>query len=155
MNGNRRISRIWVGAVVALLVAGGLVLGSSLRAGTAAPGSLPLLDSGVRFRIVGEAVVNPNPAEFTRTSFVVPNHRAVTLTDVVLQNPHGDAGTMRIEIGDEVILEENLSTLRDQQFPIPLRVKADEPVVVAVSCQLPGPPQPPAGRCAPSASFFG
>jgi hypothetical protein len=163
MNGDR-VSRVWrrngVGALVVLLVAGGLVLGSSLGAVTTpgaagAPGSLPILDSGVRFRIVGGAVVNPNTAEFTRTSFVVPNHRAVTISDVVLQNPHADIGMMRVQIGDEVILEDNLSGLRDQLFHIPLHVKADQPVVVAVSCTVPGPPEPLTGRCAPAVGFFG
>ena len=88
-------------------------------------------------------------------SFVVPNHRPATISDVVLQNPHADIGMLRIQLGDQIILEENLSGLRDQQYAIPLRLKADEPVVVAVHCTVPGPPEPPAGHCAPSVSFFG
>jgi hypothetical protein len=156
MNGGRRESRLWtrdrvvVGALVVMMVAGGLTTAS------AAGSSLPILSSGgVRFRIVGDVAANANPDAFTPVSFVVPNHRAVNLTDVVVQNPHADLGGLRVLVGDEIILEETLGGLRDQQYAIPLHVNADQPVVVAVSCQVPGPPQPAAGRCKPSVSFFG
>jgi hypothetical protein len=163
MDGWRRWSRnrVVLGALAVLLVAGGLVLATSLRAGnvpgaSGAPAAVPILgSSGVRFRIVGTAAAQPNPESFTETSFVVPNNRAVAITDVVLQNPRGDIGTMRIQIGDEILLEENLANLRDQHYPIPLQVRAGQPVVVAVSCQAPGPPEPATGNCRPSASFFG
>jgi hypothetical protein len=157
-----RRNRILLGALVVLLVAGGLVLWPAVRAMTTAGASgqqsqqsLPILDTGVRFRIVGQAVATPDPNVFTSSSFVVPNNRAVKITNVVLQNPHADTGTMRILIGNEVILEESLANLRDQHYPIPLHVKAGQPVVVAVNCALPGPPEPANGKCAPSASFFG
>lgn len=162
MAGDRKVwgrNRVMVGALVVLLVASGLVLGP-LRAVTTAgasgaPGSLPILDTGVRFRLVANAAATPDPAAFTRYSYVVPNNRAANITDVVLQNPHGDAGTMRILLGDQVLLEENLSDLRDQHYDIPLHVKAGQPVVLEVSCQLPGPPEPVTGKCRPAAAFFG
>jgi hypothetical protein len=161
MDALRRLGRspLVLGIVVVLLVAGGLVLGSSLRAAdgpgaSEAAAPLPILSgAGVRFRIVGDAAAQPNPNSFVEFSHVVSTK--ATTTNVVLQNPHGDAGTMRIQVGDQILLEENLADLRDQQYPIPLQVKAGDAVIVALSCQLPGPPEPPTGKCRPSASFFG
>jgi hypothetical protein len=152
-------NRVLLGALVVLLVAAGLMVGTSLRASnvsgaTGAAESLPILaGSGVRFRIVGETPAQPNPNAFVEFDHAVATK--VAITNVVLQNPQGDAGTMRVQIGHEILLEENLANLRDQHYPIPLQVKAGEAVVVAVSCQVPGPPQPPNGKCRPSASFFG
>ena len=58
------------------------------------------------------------------------------ITDVILQNPGGDAGTIRVSIDGEVVLESALDNFRDLDFHLvaPFVVEAGQVVTVEVDC---------------------
>lgn len=140
--------RIAIGVLATVAVAL-VVLTSPIGSAAGAP----ILDPGVRFRVVGQVPAQPDPAAFTVTSHPLP--RGAGITEVVLQNPHHDLGALRVQIGDEVLLEVALADVTTAQYHLPLRVRPGQSVAVAVSCQVPGPPEPATGRCSPAVSFFG
>jgi hypothetical protein len=74
-----------------------------------------------------------------------------------MQNPRGDAGTLVIKRGDQVLLETGLANFRDLDYHFlePLTFSPDNPLTIEVSCQTPGAPEPPTGKCRPSVSFSG
>jgi hypothetical protein len=74
--------------------------------------------------------------------------------DLVLQNPRGDTGFLRIRLGDDIVLETGLANFRDLDYHYvnPLHVAGGVPVVVEVNCGAPGAGAP---RCTPSVSFSG
>ena len=105
------------------------------------------------FRIA--AAANPvTDGSYQKFSYTVPNHQSLDISDLVLQNPRGDTGYLRLMMGNTVILEEGLTNFRDldYHYVVPLHAAADEPVVIAVSCQTPG---GGATQCTPSVSFSG
>lgn len=75
-----------------------------------------------------------------------------TLTDVVLQNPQGDVGLLRVKRGDEILLESALENFRDLDFHfIAPYAFVGKPVVVEVVCKNAADAQP----CRAAASFAG
>jgi hypothetical protein len=98
-----------------------------------------------------------NPDVFTDFAFTPPADKTLLITDIVLQNPRGDAGTVRV-VRDangtrSVLLEVGLANFRDldRHYVEPLRFKPGERVVVQVSCQNPD----GRGNCRPAVSFAG
>ncbi len=91
---------------------------------------------------------------YQKFGYTVPDHQAADISDLVLQNPRGDTGYLRLMVGNNVILEEGLANFRDldYHYVVPLHADPDEPVVVAVSCQTPG---AGAAQCTPSVSLSG
>jgi hypothetical protein len=91
---------------------------------------------------------------FQNFGFTEPNHKSLNIGDLVLQNPRGDSGILRIELGSNVILEEGLDNFRDldYHYEVPLYVPPDEPITLAVDCVTPG---TGATQCTPSVSFSG
>ncbi|ONI81536.1 hypothetical protein ALI144C_19675 [Actinosynnema sp. ALI-1.44] len=87
-------------------------------------------------------------------SFAGPPGSRLDLGDMILQNPMGDSGLLRISIGDDVVLETELSTFRDREvhYTYPLRVEDGVPVVVTIGCRTPG---TGATGCTPAVSFSG
>jgi hypothetical protein len=107
----------------------------------------------VSFRIA--AAANPvTDGSYQRFSYTVPQHQAVDISDLVLQNPRGDTGYLRLMVGNNVVLEEGLANFRDldYHYVVPLHADPDQPVVIAVNCQAPG---GGANQCTPSVSFSG
>jgi hypothetical protein len=104
------------------------------------------------FRIASSAkpVTDGSVQNFVYTA---PDHQTLDITDIVLQNPRGDAGILRILFGQTVVLEEGLNNFRDldYHYVVPLHVTADQPVTVAVNCVTPG----TGTTCTPSVSFSG
>jgi hypothetical protein len=98
-------------------------------------------------------VANAAPGALDRQVYKVPKGQQLSLTDVLLQNPAGDAGDLEIRRGNSVILRVNLSNFRDldYHFVSPLSFKENQELVMAVSCANPveGP------RCTPAAYFAG
>jgi hypothetical protein len=77
----------------------------------------------------------------------------LSLTDILLQNPAGDTGTLEVRRGDSVILRVNLANFRDldYHFVSPVVFRGGEEVVLAVQCTNanPGP------NCTPAAYVSG
>lgn len=107
------------------------------------------------FRVAADAPIVANPAAFTDFTFTPPADKTLLITDIVLQNPRGDTGTVRV-LRDAngtrgVLLEVGLANFRDldRHYVEPLRFQRGERVVVQVSCQN------DRGNCTPSVSFSG
>jgi hypothetical protein len=75
-----------------------------------------------------------------------------SLTDVVLQNPNGDAGSLRVKRGDEVLFESALENFRDLDFHfVAPYIVAGQPLRIEVTCRNAEGGQP----CRPAVSFGG
>jgi len=94
------------------------------------------------------------PGKTGTAFFQVPAKKALALTDIVLQNPQGDAGTLRLDRGDGAILSFSLQNFRDwdYHFVSPILVKAGQRVTVDARCTAPG---KPAGLCRPAVYLGG
>ncbi|QFZ22270.1 COG1470 family protein [Saccharothrix syringae] len=110
------------------------------------------------FRVAADADVTANRDQFADFTADLPADKALLVTDIVLQNPRGDTGTVRVlrEAADGtrgVLLEVGLANFRDldRHYVEPLRFRKGEKVVVQVSCQNPD----SAVNCTPSVSFSG
>ncbi|MFD9702959.1 hypothetical protein [Lentzea sp. NPDC059081] len=88
---------------------------------------------------------------FSTFSYSDPGRRTLSITDLVLQNPAQDKGTMEVRRGNTVLLTFSLATFThlDYHFTQPLQVTPGTPVVVAVSCQNDG------LSCSPAVYFAG
>ncbi|WP_173160319.1 COG1470 family protein [Phytohabitans suffuscus] len=113
-------------------------------AGAAPPGTEPY-----DFRIAGNAAV---AGGFHTTSFTVPAGRILMVTDIVLQNPRGDSGLLRVQRGSTVLLETGLENFRDldYHFVEPLSFSAGQKVTLAVDCTNGGDVE-----CTPAVYFSG
>ncbi|MEU7531747.1 hypothetical protein AB0A74_38850 [Saccharothrix sp. NPDC042600] len=109
------------------------------------------------FRVAADAAIVANADQFTDFVFTPPDGKTLRVSDIVLQNPRGDTGTIRVlrDAGGtrSGILEIGLANFRDldRHYVEPLRFKPGEKIVVAVSCQNPA----EKGNCKPSVSFSG
>jgi P pilus assembly chaperone PapD len=83
------------------------------------------------------------------TDFTVPDGSTLQLTDIVLQNPAGNTGTLRIQRGDTALLVVELANFRDldYHFVAPIVFTAGQKLVLAAECTSPG--------CTPGAYFAG
>ncbi|MEC3978752.1 COG1470 family protein [Amycolatopsis sp. H20-H5] len=91
---------------------------------------------------------------FKPFSYIAPDGQALDITDLVLQNPRGDSGFLRIALNDSVILEVGLANFRDLDYHylVPLGLQPGKPLVLLVNCVTPG---SGSAQCTPSASFSG
>ncbi|WP_405059626.1 hypothetical protein OG474_43810 [Kribbella sp. NBC_01505] len=122
---------------------------SAAKPGAATPtGPTPL-----SFRVASQSkkVTDGSFADFT---YKAPPKKKIQIADLVLQNPRGDSGILRISIGKDIKLEIGLANFRDLDYHYlePLFAAEGQPVVVSVNCTAPG-----AGsdQCTPSVSFSG
>ncbi|GLZ39471.1 hypothetical protein [Actinokineospora sp. NBRC 105648] len=111
------------------------------------------------FRVTTDPTATADGAAFPafKAPAPVPDGKTLVITDLVLQNPRGDSGTLRILRGDQVLLEFGLNNFRDVDYHYlePLTFPPGQELKVAVNCQLPGAPEPATGKCRPSVSFSG
>jgi hypothetical protein len=107
-------------------------------------------ETAADFRVATNAA--PTSNDFALSSYRPADGRVLWVTDIVLQNPHGDAGVLQVRRGGTVLLETGLNNFRDldYHFVQPLRFTADQPVIVAVRCTNPG-----TTACTPAAYFAG
>jgi hypothetical protein len=128
--------------------------------GPGSPEGQPLPEP-IAFRLAAEAPVTTDPEDlvFTTRASDLPDDRIFAVSDLVLQNPLGDSGILRIlrqevDGNETILLEVGLDNFRDldYHFVQPLRFAAGEEIALAVDCQ-----NPPGGRdpCTPAASFSG
>ncbi|MET8849685.1 hypothetical protein [Amycolatopsis sp. NPDC004625] len=110
------------------------------------------------FRVAADANIDSNVNRFAEFPYTLPDPaKTLVITDLVLQNPRGDTGTLRL-LRDangtkNVLLEVGLANFRDldHHWLQAWRFQPGEKIVLAVSCQNPG----DRGHCTPSVSFSG
>ncbi|MGW2781663.1 COG1470 family protein [Streptomyces populi] len=85
------------------------------------------------------------------TVFRVPKDHVLDLTDLVVQNPQGDSGTVVIAAEDRTLLRLALQNFRDQDyhFVTPIAVPAGGRITMTVTCAKVGQPvgAPKPGQC--------
>lgn len=109
------------------------------------------------FRIAANARSTTNNQSFVDVPYNSPADKTLVITDAILQNPRGDAGTLRIVrgtgSGNQVLLEVGLGNFRDldEHWVEPLRIRPGERILISVSCQNPS----DKGNCTPAVTFSG
>ncbi len=91
-------------------------------------------------------------------STVLDAKKTVSVTDLLLQNADGNAGTMTILRGDAVVYEARLENFRDLDLHLvaPIVVTPGEQFGIRVSCTNPNPVGPPkAASCDPAVTIQG
>lgn len=93
-------------------------------------------------------------------SYPVPPGKTLRLTDLVLENPQGDSGTVTISVGDKTLLSPALENFREQDFhwASAILVTEGRKVTISVSCRQPGTPPgsgPAPTQCAAAALISG
>ncbi|MFI8434350.1 hypothetical protein ACIGJO_11455 [Streptomyces sp. NPDC079020] len=91
----------------------------------------------------------------TSTALEVPDGHTFQLTDIVVQNPQGDAGTVTVSAGkDNRVLSLGLENFRDSDyhFVTPILVPAGGKVTMTIDCRKVGKPvgAPAPSRCSES-----
>ncbi|MFD7622746.1 hypothetical protein [Streptomyces sp. NPDC059802] len=91
----------------------------------------------------------------TSTALQVPRGHTFQLTDIVVQNPQGDAGTLVVSSGrDAPVLRLAMENFRDSDyhFVTPIMVSAGGKVTMTVDCRKVGKPvnAPTPSRCSES-----
>ncbi|WP_018680466.1 hypothetical protein [Actinokineospora enzanensis] len=125
-----------------------------VRVPTAAP---PPPTTPIDHRIAADAPIDQDARRFRNFDFVVPAGKTLLVTDMILQNPRADVGTMRVlrrtPDGTISMFEFGLGNFRDldHHWVQPLVFAPGEAVVLAVSCQNP----PEKGNCTPAISLSG
>ena len=137
--------------------------GETAGGGTANDGTTPSRANAATgtptdFRVAADANIDSNVNRFAEFPYTVPDpNKTLVITDLILQNPRGDTGTLRLlrDSGGtkSVLLEVGLSNFRDldHHWLQAWRFQPGEKIVLAVSCQNPG----DRGHCTPSVSFSG
>jgi hypothetical protein len=76
-------------------------------------------------------------------TFTVPKKTVMQLSDLVMSNPQGDFGRVKVSLEDQVLFDMALENFRDidYHFVTPIEGKADQQLKMAVDCRAPG--QPP------------
>jgi hypothetical protein len=71
----------------------------------------------------------------------VPTKRQFAITDIVLENPQGDAGRLDITVNGNTVLTLSLANFRDldYHFVSPINATATNNISIKVTCQTPGP----------------
>lgn len=92
-------------------------------------------------------------------TFIVPKGKTFLISDVLLQNPQGDSGTLTLDIDGSQVSLLALENFRDMDSPwvTPLQVLAGGKVTMTVACRAPGAPPaaPKPTTCAESALLNG
>ncbi|MEG9546460.1 hypothetical protein V5N34_00005, partial [Streptomyces baarnensis] len=91
----------------------------------------------------------------TGTALEVPAGHTFQLTDIVVQNPQGDAGTVTVTAGEDTrVLSLGLENFRDSDyhFVTPILVPAGGKVTMTIDCRRVGKPvgAPAPARCSTS-----
>jgi hypothetical protein len=121
--------------------------GTGTGTGTGTPG----LNTPFDFRIQADTPANTGTT-FTPFTFPGQNAKPIDITDIQLQNPAGDSGTVEIRRNGAVWLRFGLDNFRDydDHFVVPVHFKQGETVTFAVQCRnLAG------KRCSPALTFSG
>lgn len=92
------------------------------------------------------------PGKTGTYTYKIKKPQTLTVSDVVLENPAGDTGTMKIQAGKTPLFEFGLADFRnlDYHFVQPLTFTAANPLEIVVVCTNTG-----TTHCSPAVSFSG
>lgn len=95
---------------------------------------------------------NVAPNKTTTYPYKLTPKETLSVSDLLLENPAGDTGTLKIQSGTKVLFVFGLADFRnlDYHFVQPLVFTAKEPLQLVVSCQDPG-----TTHCSAAMSFSG
>ena len=108
------------------------------------------LGTPLDFRLVASAAPAAPPGT---ANFPIEADTEFSLTDVLLQNPNGDAGRLAIMRDDQILYESALENFRDLDFHFvsPYEFAAGDRVVLQMTCDVAG----KGATCSAAASFAG
>lgn len=102
-------------------------------------------DDGTESILNTSLAVGATVGEVGSNDFAVPVGQVLRITDLVVQNPQGDQGTLVISRDDEQLFTYSLANVAyadvDQPLVTPLEVRAGERLVVTVTCTGVGNPE--------------
>ncbi|WP_156213117.1 hypothetical protein [Lentzea aerocolonigenes] len=104
--------------------------GSPLPPSSAAP-------EPIDFRIVAD----PKPgAGYVSFAYQPPAGKTLLVSDLMIENPNGDLGTLRIQRNDSVLMQFGLANFKDMErtFSQPIVFRPGQRVVVSVKCDNTG-----------------
>lgn len=132
--------------------------GSTGGTGTVAPsGSSSGAPSVAAGELVsGRLTSTPAPGETQSASFTVPDGLELRITDIVLQNPQLDLGTVSISRDGQVLLAyslENVFADAVTSFATPITIPEGGDLIVSITCDAVGDPE--AEACAAAVTFSG
>ncbi|MGW0702233.1 COG1470 family protein [Streptomyces sp. NPDC002867] len=132
--------------------------GSASPSASATPGTgpAPLPQAALfSYRLTPSAPAGGSAA----AAYTVPEGKVLRLTDLVLENPQGDAGTITLSVGDKTLLAPALENFREQDFHWASAILAGpkQKITVTLACRTVGrPPSGPApDRCNAAVLFSG
>ena len=104
--------------------------------------------------------VTTSPGEAGTASYAVPAKQTLGLTDLVVENPQGDFGTVAIVVAGRVQFEFALENFRsiDYHFVAPIPAGPGTTVELRATCRSPGRPpglSPPPSQCSTGAFIGG
>ncbi|MFC4496779.1 hypothetical protein ACFPA8_21845 [Streptomyces ovatisporus] len=89
-----------------------------------------------------------------KTAYTVPGGKTFALTDIVVQNPQGDSGTVVVSSEDGQVLDLALENFRDSDyhFVTPIEVSAGGKITISITCREVGKPvkAPKPSQCSES-----
>jgi hypothetical protein len=108
------------------------------------------LGKPIDFRLAVKAL----PSATTSGSFTVPGDQVLSITDIVLQNPTGATGDLRVQRDGTTLFETQLANFRDLDFHFvsPYQFAPGSTVDLEIICTEPG---PGTAECGAGASFAG
>jgi len=106
------------------------------------------LSKATDFRITTGAAPGAGVVDFPHD---VPDGKIIWVSDIVLQNPNGDTGTLEIRRGSDTLFDFGLANFRDLDYHLiqPIGFTSDQDVIVRVICKNSD------GSCTPSVYFTG
>jgi hypothetical protein len=103
------------------------------------PGDIAANSTSAPARIRLQTTVSAGP-NATDSTYTVPAKTTLTITDLFLENPQGDAGRVDVLVDGNPILTLSLANFRDQDYHwvSPIEVPAGKTFSLRTTCQTPG-----------------
>jgi hypothetical protein len=128
--------------------------GSRGPPGPAGPSGAPALSAGAPGAKAVDGRLAPSCPKLCSARFVAPKGLTLYVTDIILGNPAGDAGTLLIARGKATLVAERLENFRDLDYHLitPMAFPSGTALVLRLACSQPGPGNK---ACTPSAYWSG
>jgi hypothetical protein len=125
---------------------------AAARAKSSSPPSASAAAAGSPVPVSTLLAADVAPGKTGTYPYVLTSQQTLSVSDLLLENPAGDTGTMNIQSGNSPLFEFALADFRDldYHFVQPLVFSSSRPLEIVVSCTNTG-----ATKCTPALSFSG